>query len=678
MKRVSSRTGRARLTRPATAAYLLLAVLSIWAITYELACTVAPGLADRPPFSGVWVDVPFLLGGLLLVARGLRGPRGWLLMGIGAVCWASGDVYWSLALSSLSSPPVPSPADAGYLLFCPFTLAGLFLLVRRGISGASRTLLLDALAAAFSTGALSAAFVLGTVLHHATGSTLAIATNLAYPINDLLLLGLLVGAAALRQWNISRTWLLLAAAIVSFWIADSLYLIADATSTYQQSAWFNPLWFFSPLLAAWAAWLPSRDAPQSAHVETSARGITMLLTFAGSALSLLVLGALHHITLPAIILAAASLLVVMARLLLTWRSNLDLLQTSRAEAITDALTGLRNRRALVADLDAAIRATARTGPVALVLFDLDGFKHYNDNFGHPAGDALLRRLGGSLAEYLAERGTAYRMGGDEFCALIPVEEDALEPVVSRAAAALTESGDGFRVGCSYGAVMLPREAGDGASALRVADQRMYTNKNGGRASASRQSGDVLVRALAERYPALGTHLRDVGELAGMLAEQMRLPEDEIELIRLAGELHDVGKVAIPDAILDKPARLDEQEWEFIRRHPLTGERIVTAAPALRRAGALIRSSHENWDGTGYPDRLRRGEIPLGSRIIAVCDAFDAMTTDRPYQRAMGQEGAIAELRRCAGSQFDPDVVEYLCATLGQAARPQFAPSLGLT
>ena len=331
--------------------------------------------------------------------------------------------------------------------------------------------------------------------------------------------------------------------------------------------------------------------------------------------------------------------------------------------MTDSLTGLANRRALVIDLERRISKASPERPFMLVMFDLDGFKHYNDNFGHPAGDALLQLLGRKLALDLEGSGIAYRMGGDEFCAVIDEPRQAPGSSAEAAAAALSEHGEGFTIGCSYGSILLPSEARDTASALRIADQRMYAQKRSGRASASRQSKDVLLRALTERNPDLGTHLRDVAALASATAASFSLPDDEVEQIRQAAELHDVGKVAIPDAILDKPGPLDASEWAFIRRHTLTGERIIAAAPDLRQVATLVRSTHENFDGSGYPDRLAGQEIPLGSRIIAVCDAFDAMTTDRPYRKAMDEEPAVAELRRCAASQFDPAVVMHLCDLL---------------
>jgi HD-GYP domain-containing protein (c-di-GMP phosphodiesterase class II) len=185
-------------------------------------------------------------------------------------------------------------------------------------------------------------------------------------------------------------------------------------------------------------------------------------------------------------------------------------------------------------------------------------------------------------------------------------------------------------------------------------------------SAGRQSKDVLLRALTERSPDLGGHLSSVAELAERTARRLGLPAEEIERIRHAGELHDAGKVAIPDAILSKPGPLTEDEWGFVRRHPLIGERIVRSAPSLSRVAELVRSTHERFDGNGYPDRLQADAIPLGSRIVAVCDAFDAMTSGRPYAAARTPEEALGELRRCAGRQFDPAVVETFRAVVAES------------
>jgi HD-GYP domain-containing protein (c-di-GMP phosphodiesterase class II) len=211
-------------------------------------------------------------------------------------------------------------------------------------------------------------------------------------------------------------------------------------------------------------------------------------------------------------------------------------------------------------------------------------------------------------------------------------------------------------------VFLPAETRDATEALRTADGRMYAQKQGERPSAGRQSKDVLLSALSERSKELATHVGVVGEMAGQLAAAMGLQGELLEQIMQAAELHDIGKVAIPEAILNKPGPLSDEEWEFMRKHTLIGEKILSAAPALRAAARLVRSSHERYDGRGYPEGLAGDEIPLGARIVAVCDAYEAMTSDRPYRAKMGHEDAAAELRSSAHTQFDPYVVQVFLET----------------
>jgi diguanylate cyclase (GGDEF)-like protein len=419
-----------------------------------------------------------------------------------------------------------------------------------------------------------------------------------------------------------------------------------------------------------AAW--QRPPARVKHAaDERVRVIAVPLAFGAIGLGLLVYGAVADLNLLAVGLAAASLVAVMARATLTFGENVAMLRTSRGEALTDALTGLGNRRALTRALEELVPEATPDQPLVLALFDLDGFKQYNDTFGHPAGDALLVRLGGNLAAFLHGRGRAYRMGGDEFCAVFRTAGEPHEATVRGAAAALSEQGDGFSITCSHGAIVLPVETEEPVEALRIADQRMYANKHAGRTSAGRQSKDVLLRALAERDPGLGTHAETVF-LAAATAKALGLTADEVEQVRHASELHDVGKVAIPDAILGKPGPLTEDEWAFVRRHPIIGERIILAAPALARVAALVRSSHERWDGAGYPDALAGDAIALGARIVAVADAYAAMTAGRPYRAARTPEQALAELRAGAGTQFDPAVVEAWCAAHDRRGTPAVA------
>jgi diguanylate cyclase (GGDEF)-like protein len=334
----------------------------------------------------------------------------------------------------------------------------------------------------------------------------------------------------------------------------------------------------------------------------------------------------------------------------------------REQAISDPLTGLGNRRKMAESLGAWFADADERSPRLLMLFDLDGFKSYNDTFGHPAGDALLSHLGMKLAAAVAPYGEAYRLGGDEFCAVMTIEEERLEEVIAGAALALSENGEEFSIRASHGVVLLPHEANTLEQALQLADERMYSDKYG-RSGAREQARDVLMRTMQAKQPDLRSHSGEVADLAVAVARRLGMDGEEIDEIARAAELHDVGKVGIPDAILDKPAGLDATEWELMHQHTILGERILNAAPALRPVARIVRSTHERWDGAGYPDGLRGTEIPLAARVVAVCDAYDAMTTERAYSRAVGHESACQELRDMAGSQFDPEVVEVFIAEI---------------
>jgi diguanylate cyclase (GGDEF)-like protein len=354
---------------------------------------------------------------------------------------------------------------------------------------------------------------------------------------------------------------------------------------------------------------------------------------------------------------------VLGRLALTFAENLRMAERSRREALTDALTGLGNRRMLMEDLEQALERATRRAPATLLLFDLDGFKYYNDTFGHPAGDALLARLGGKLKASIEPFGRAYRLGGDEFSALVDRNAVDLDETIAAATAALSEHGRGFEVCTSWGMVELPTEADDLIVALQLADTRLYEHKGNRRAGARQQTAEVLKQALREREPELHDHADSVAALARAIGRRLEVGADELDVIGRAAELHDIGKIAVPDSILGKPGRLDELEWTLMRQHTVIGERILNAAPAMRPVAEVVRATHERFDGRGYPDHLAGDEIPLAARVIAVCDAYHAMTSLRSYQRPVSRGQALAELRSKAGSQFDPLVVEAFITEL---------------
>jgi len=346
----------------------------------------------------------------------------------------------------------------------------------------------------------------------------------------------------------------------------------------------------------------------------------------------------------------------------------------RRELTTDPLTRLYNRRALMEDLPRVCQRASEEDPAFLWFFDLNGFKNYNDAFGHAAGDVLLARLGRRLEEAVGTAGAVYRLGGDEFCVLLwnPVEDP--HALFQRSREALAERGGAFTVTASAGAVEIPSGAREPSHALRLADQHMYRDKAALRGGAAEVITAVLHAALAQRHPELDEHSTDVASDVELLARAVGMDQEAVEQIVRAGDLHDVGKLGIPDEIIAKPGPLSERDWEFMRQHTVMGERIIAAAgPSLERIAPLVRSSHERWDGNGYPDGLAGEQIPLGARIITICDAFRAMLSERPYKRPIPLEEALEELRRCAGSQFDPRLVEVFCETVTAPTPPERLP-----
>jgi diguanylate cyclase (GGDEF)-like protein len=607
---------------------------------------------------------------LVCVARAvlLREERlAWALIAFGLVAWSAADMYFTFVLSKLDEPPYPSISDVGWLVFYPACWVAVVLLTRRRVREFHASLWLDGIVAALGVAALTAALVLPPILAMSTqGETAAVIVNLAYPVGDVLLLALMIGALALTGWRPGRSLALVGVGLMVSAVADIVYLSAIAHGQPDGPAWSAPLWPAAALVTAFAAWQPAERA-RAVRLEGQR---LLVLPFGAmvAALVLLFVDHFHRTSDVAAVLAFATLGVAGVRLCLTLSEHMRLLGTSRGEATTDQLTGLGNRRALTADLETVLDGVSAERPLLLMLFDLNGFKAYNDTFGHPAGDALLARLGTALSDAVAGWGTAYRMGGDEFCVLATAPPDRHRELATITRAALSERGEGFSITAALGTATLDVPGSDPADALRDADRDMYAEKNGRRASAGGQSTAVLLRVLAERNPDLGEHVDGVAALAQEIALDLGMPDEQRTAVWQAAVLHDIGKAAVPDAILNKPGPLDEHEWRFMHRHTIIGERILQAAPALGAAAPLVRSSHERFDGSGYPDGLIGGDIPIGARIIAVCDAYDAMVSDRPYRRALSQADAIGELERCAGTQFDPVVVRAFIRTLERRGR----------
>ncbi len=380
------------------------------------------------------------------------------------------------------------------------------------------------------------------------------------------------------------------------------------------------------------------------------------------------------------------------------RSQFKAIQAMRL-ALTDPLTGLGNHRSFHERLQRELVAAEQAGkPVALCLFDLDDLKTINDHHGHPMGDAVLTQV----ASRLRQGGEAFRLGGDEFAVLLPEHDErqasaVARSIVERIAALRIEGIDEVTV--SGGVATFPSHGAGRDELIRLADSALYWAKEDGKNRVRAYAAESFLRANLEqladspdraaRYRAAeslaqtvdardaynGRHSQRVGEYAARIARRLGADEPTIELIRLAGSLHDLGKLAIPEELLRKPTALSDGERLVLERHPQIGYRMLESL-GLEPVAEAVLHHHERWDGTGYPGKLSGEQIPLAARIVFVADSYDAMTAVRGPSRGLGparsEEEAIAELERCAGTQFDPRVVEAFAKELRSARRSDAA------
>ena len=610
--------------------------------------------------------MPIAAAALICALRAVRTPqtRGvWAAFSLGLGLWLFADVYYVEFLQDLRRIPYPSIADAAYLLALPCLFVGVALMVRHRVGRFTLANWIDGAIAALAFACVGAALLAPALVGLTDGDPAVVATNLAYPVGDLIVLAFLVGGLAIGGIRGSSSLIAVAAGLAIWAGADAIYLYLLATDAYT-GGWIDLTWPAGALMIASGA---LSSSPLALGEAREGQASVLVPTVAAlAAVFVLMLDHFESISTEAVWLGGATLVATAVRLLVGSAENRRLVRALSHDSVTDPLTGLGNRRRLAEELDRLL-STDLPGDSYLVMFDLDGFKSYNDTFGHSLGDALLRNLGFRLQDAVRPVGNAYRLGGDEFCVLIESWRGDPDPAVQGLRRALTEHGDSFEIGASCGLVKLGTEVETANEALRIADQRMYADKGDrARRTQHREAHDVLLSVLREHEPALEQHVEGVGGLARAVAERMGLDPEEVDRVARAAELHDIGKVAIPDTILRKPGPLTEDEWALMHEHTLIGERILAVVPALRSVGTLIRSSHERWDGKGYPDGLRGEEIPLGARIIFVCDAYDAMTEERPYQHPKSKREAAAELRRHAGKQFDAAVVRAFCEILDAA------------
>ncbi len=370
---------------------------------------------------------------------------------------------------------------------------------------------------------------------------------------------------------------------------------------------------------------------------------------------------------------------------------------ARFLADRDSVTGLLNHRALHQRLENEVNRAQRAGRMfSLVMMDLDNFKLFNDTYGHPVGDEVLREVAGLLAQTGRTSDVVGRYGGDEFLMILP-ETDSRGAVemAQRMRDALDGhpflAPDGLHVPVhlSFGVAAYPEHGRKVNELIGYADANLYLSKeHEGETWVAGAGGELddisdigifsilqgLLSAVDSKDRYTRAHSDDVTAYALALASRLALPEEAHRSLRMAGLMHDVGKIGVPDRILRKPARLTAEEYELVKRHALLGEIIVKEVPHLGEVMAAVGSHHERYDGGGYPRGLKGEEIPLMGRILAVADAYAAMTADRPYRKALTPEAARAELRAVAGTQLDPAIVDAFLEVLGDGRRPMAKPA----
>jgi len=385
---------------------------------------------------------------------------------------------------------------------------------------------------------------------------------------------------------------------------------------------------------------------------------------------------------PALSIALVGPLLAIA---LYQRSTFKAIRAMRL-ALTDPLTGLGNHRSFHERLQRElVVAEERGASLALCLVDFDDLKSVNDRFGHPVGDLVL----GQVAARLRQGGESFRLGGDEFAVLLPRHDERQATAVARSIVERVATLDVEGVGpvtVSAGVATYPTHGTGRDELIRLADSALYWAKKDGKnrvrayeaesilradleelvdtpdRAAQYRAAESLAKAVDERDAYTGSHSQRVGDYSARIARRLGADEPAVELTRLAGNLHDLGKLAIPEEVLRKPSALSQAERLMLERHPQIGFRMLESL-GVQPVADWVLHHHERWDGAGYPNRLAGDEIPLGARIIFVADAYDAMTSDRAYRQAIPQRDALAELTRCSGTQFDPAVVKALADEL---------------
>ncbi len=329
----------------------------------------------------------------------------------------------------------------------------------------------------------------------------------------------------------------------------------------------------------------------------------------------------------------------------------------------DSLTGLYNRNFLEKEMKRM--DTDRQQPISIIMADLNGLKLVNDSYGHSKGDEMLKITAEVLKKSCRQEDILARWGGDEFVIFLPQtsEKEALAICKRITKNYKKITVNGIPISMALGIAVKEASEEEMSEVFKEAEDNMYKNKLTESRSTRSAVLNALLKTLEEKSYETSAHTRTMQDVALKISERLDLPESEQKKLSLLITLHDIGKINISEEILTKEGPLSEEEWELIKKHPETGHRITCSTEEFAHVAEEILAHHERWDGSGYPQGLKGKEIPLLARITAIVDAYEVMSNGRPYKKAMSREEIIAEFRRCAGSQFDPELVKLFLSML---------------
>lgn len=599
----------------------------------------------------------------------------WLVLGFSQAVYASADICFYVSHDILGDTAFPAFADPLYLAHYPLVVVGLILLIRHRTPGRDLASLLDAGTVAVAAGLLSWLYLIGPQTR-ADSPMLVKLASVGYPVMDLAMF-----AVALRlllgPGRRPVSFLFLAANLLAILTADTLYVLQQLDGTYGTGNFLDAIWLGGNLCLGVAALHPTVAHVADRASDDRRLSPLRLILLAGATLIAPAILIVRDQDVPVIAAACAVLfLLVVARLA-------GLVADQRRLACTDVLTGLRTRRFFGSQLPFELTKARRAGTsLAVLIVDIDHFKSINDRYGHPAGDRVLVEVARRLRESVRRADFIARYGGEEFALVVPgvgpqelagIGERLRTEVAARPIQVLP--GMSIYVTVSVGTAGYPRHGNSPAELITTADRALYAAKSLGRdrvvvgeiitpppAVKDESTRDILSyleRASDEVDSWLSNweHSRAVGRWSAIVAAALGEDDAGIRRAELAGRLHDVGKVLIPQAIWRKPSSLSRYERQLVEQHCDFGYQLVSVVPGMVDVAEVVRQHHERVDGRGYPLGLTGPEIRLAAKIVAVCDSWAAMLADRPYQLALRPDQAEGELLAGRGTQYDPDVVD---------------------